>query len=83
MTVYSPRRMGKTGLIHRTFDDCLEAKCYYIDIMHTACLKDFVSLLATEIIGSLDGPVDKLLKKVGDISRHLRPVISADKDVHA
>ena len=78
MTVYSPRRMGKTGLIHRTFDDCLEAKCYYIDIMHTACLKDFVSLLATEIIGSLDGPVDKLLKKVGDISRHLRPVISAD-----
>lgn len=79
LTLYSPRRMGKTGLIHRVFEDCTDANCYYIDIMNTTCLKEFVDLLSAEIIGSLDGPVEKLFSLISRISKGLRPIITPDE----
>ena len=78
LTLYSPRRMGKTGLILRAFAECQDITCYYMDIMNTTCLKDFVNQLASEIIGSMDRPLDKLLNTITNISKRLRPVINVD-----
>ncbi len=45
VTLMSPRRMGKTGLINNVFyhvkKDNPEVKCFYLDIFSTNTLKDF------------------------------------------
>ena len=46
ISLISPRRMGKTGLIHNLFyylqDEQKEWECIYIDIYATKSLADFV-----------------------------------------
>lgn len=59
ITLMSPRRMGKTGLILRAFDEIKKrdknAACFYVDIFPTRSLENFVSLLGKVILGTLDG----------------------------
>lgn len=55
MVLISPRRMGKTGLIHHCFEQS-EFKEYYtffIDILHTSSLREFTFMLGKEIIDKL------------------------------
>jgi AAA+ ATPase superfamily predicted ATPase len=57
LTLISPRRMGKSGLIHNAFyylSKKTDTVCYYIDIYNTKSLQEFVQLFANEIVGSLD-----------------------------
>lgn len=46
VSMSSPRRMGKTGLIHNAFyqirRDYPKALCFYMDILPTTCLNDFI-----------------------------------------
>jgi uncharacterized protein len=52
-TLISPRRMGKTGLIFRLFEQSFVNKQFttiYIDIYPTRSLKDFTQLLAEAIL---------------------------------
>ena len=48
ITLVSPRRMGKTGLIKNVFYTLQEkeknAKCFYLDIFSTQNLREFVAL---------------------------------------
>ena len=63
ITLISPRRMGKSGLIHHTFQYLTEHnsdyRCFYIDLYPTRSLSDFVNLLGKAIIGRLDTPIQK------------------------
>ena len=52
LVIISPRRMGKTGLIHFCYDKPEISKEYYtffIDILHTSSLREFTYLLGKEI----------------------------------
>lgn len=60
VTLLSPRRYGKTGLIHNAFyqlkSQRSDVSCFYIDIYSTKSLSDFVQLLGKTVIGQLDTP---------------------------
>lgn len=63
MTVMSPRRYGKTGLIHNAFYRMSESNpdvcCFYMDVFATHSLQDFVKLFGRTVIGKLDTPLQK------------------------
>lgn len=63
ITLMSPRRYGKTGLIHNVFykmeREQPDVRCFYVDIYSTKCLADFVKLLGRSVIGKLDTPIQK------------------------
>jgi AAA+ ATPase superfamily predicted ATPase len=82
LTLISPRRMGKSGLIHNAFyylSKNADIACYYFDIYNTKSLQDFVQLFANEIVGSLDVKSKKIVDTVFSFFRSIRPVISADE----
>ncbi len=55
ITLISPRRMGKTGLIKNVFyyiqKENKSAACFYLDIFSTQNLQEFVSLLGRSVLG--------------------------------
>lgn len=63
LTLKSPRRYGKTGLIHNAFHymqkENAEIRCFYIDIYATRSLSDFVQTLGRAVIGKLDTPLQR------------------------
>lgn len=80
LTLYSPRRMGKSGLIHRAFEELeMTAKCYYIDIMHTRNLRDFSQLLSRKIIGTMDGPLERIAQTIEIFFTSFKPVMYTDE----
>ncbi|MCC8071293.1 MAG: ATP-binding protein [Bacteroidales bacterium] len=82
VTLMSPRRMGKTGLIYNTFHSLKEShpevKCFYMDIFSTNNLQEFTQLFAQTILGQLDTLSEKLLGRMTDFFKSFRPVISTD-----
>lgn len=81
VTLLSPRRYGKTGLIWNSFSRLSENgefKTIYMDIFGTQDLADFTKAFANAVLGKLDTP----LEKVGDVARRLiqglRPTLSYD-----
>ncbi|MBR5392660.1 MAG: ATP-binding protein, partial [Prevotella sp.] len=63
LTLMSPRRYGKTGLIHNVFHRLKEQdkniSCFYVDIYATNTLSDFVRVLGKSVVGKLDTPLQK------------------------
>lgn len=63
MCIMSPRRMGKTGLVHHVLRQIAaerpDARCFYVDIYSTKDLSDFIRQFAKVIIGKLDTPLQK------------------------
>ena len=84
ITLISPRRYGKTGLIYRTFDEInslkLPLQTFYVDIYATQSLDDFVEKLTEGLANVLNkGSVLKsLLKSISNI----RPVLTYDTITH-
>lgn len=81
VTMYSTRRMGKSGLIKHAFHLAKEsegASCFYIDLFHTECLNDLVSKFSKAVMGALDGPVEAILRKAATVLRHVRPTAAFD-----
>lgn len=77
----SPRRMGKSGLIHHIFNRPEIKKSYYtfyIDIYETSSLQEFIQKLGQEIAGKLSGrglgPLTSFLRSLAS----LRGVFSVD-----
>lgn len=64
LTLMSPRRYGKTGLIqhvfHRVKEENHDVACFYVDLYATKTLSDLVQALAKAIIGKLDTPRQKI-----------------------
>ncbi len=81
VTLISPRRIGKTGLIRHVFHRIEAeklAKCYYVDLYKTDSLASLVEQLANVVLGSLDTTKSKIIKQVSTFFKSLRPLFSFD-----
>ncbi len=82
VSLISPRRMGKTGLIHHVFHTVSsqnqDIRCFYIDIFSTHSLQEFVITLGKVVLGSLDTRSDKVRKQIIGFFRNIRPLFSFD-----
>jgi AAA+ ATPase superfamily predicted ATPase len=82
ITLISPRRLGKTGLIHHVFfnlnDNKKEVFCFYFDIFSTQNLHEFVQLFGKTVIGQLDSYSKRNLKRISTFLKSFRPSISFD-----
>ena len=81
LTLISPRRLGKTGLIYRVFDQIKENKLpfetVYADISFTQTLDDFIKILS-ESVASVLQKRDRL-KDLFKVLGGIRPLISFDE----
>ena len=79
ISLISMRRIGKTGLILRTFDE-LRAKKYgyltiYADVYATSNIEDFIAALASAVVSQIkEGGMRKFFALLGGI----RPLVSYD-----
>lgn len=81
VTLVSPRRMGKTGLIRHVFhlvEQEEQERCYLVDLYQTDSLASLVSKLAKTVIGTLDTKGERLLKTMSVFFKSLRPVFTID-----
>lgn len=82
MTLISPRRYGKTGLIHNVFHHLREQDkntiCFYVDIYATHSLNDFVQLFAKAVLGHLDTPLQKVESLINKVFRYSQVTMSPD-----
>jgi len=79
ITLFSIRRLGKTGLIEHIFHNFKLNKfffLFYIDILSTTNLNDFINLFASTVLGKLESKPEKFIKRIGEIFTNIRPVIS-------
>lgn len=80
VTLLSLRRMGKTGLIHHTFykfSNKNDISVFYIDIMPTSNLGDFINKLGETILNKLN-PKTSAVEKFLKLFSNLRPSITYD-----
>ena len=82
VTLISPRRMGKKGLIHHVFHQ-LSAQnrntiCFYIDIFSTQNLNSFANLFGKTVVGKLDDFSKKMINKLSAFFKSFRPLFTFD-----
>jgi hypothetical protein len=81
VTLFSIRRLGKTGLIQHVFYPYLsntKISCIYLDILATKTLADFTNQIATAVYNRFP-PQKTLGKKIIELFQRFRPVISFDE----
>ena len=82
VTLMSPRRYGKTGLILNCFHHLQEEKseivCFYVDIYATHTLSDFVQTFGKAVLGKLDSQLQKMEGLIGKLFRNSQITISPD-----
>lgn len=82
ITLISPRKIGKTGLIYHSFDkiksEDKEAICIYVDIFSTKNLQEFVETLGRAVIEDALNREKSFANKVLDFFKGLRPTITPD-----
>jgi len=81
MTLISQRRMGKTGLILRLFDELhetgLNRQTIYVDIYASRSIDDFIKLLAEAAMKTFQ-PKTSIGEKLISFIKSLRPQLSFD-----
>lgn len=82
ITLISPRRLGKTGLIWNTFHQIKtenkDAICIYIDIFPTKNQSELVRMLGTAVLNATLSKTRMLGRKILDVFASLRPVVGVD-----
>lgn len=82
ITLISPRRIGKTGLIKHVFSQIQkqekDAVCIYVDIFSTKNQHDFAKVLGTCVLQQMMSRGQKMLNHVLEFFGSWRPVFSAD-----
>lgn len=80
ITLISPRRYGKTGLIYRTFDELKmsnsEFDTLYVDIYSSQSIEDFIRLLTEAVVRVLEKK--SMVKNFFGKLKSVRPIISYD-----
>ena len=83
LTLLSPRKMGKTGLIHHAFHKIKrldpDIELFYMDIFSTQNLEEFVQLFASTVLGKLDTTSQKAMILFSKFIKSFRPVFSIDE----
>jgi AAA+ ATPase superfamily predicted ATPase len=82
VTLISPRRMGKTGLIKNVFYRLREQNSdvitLYMDIFPTQNMSEFVRLFASTVLGQLDSAPQKAISRIAKFIKSIRPVFTLD-----
>lgn len=82
ITLISPRKIGKTGLINHIFyqikKENKDAICIYVDIFSTKNLQEFVETLGRAVIEDALEREKSFANKVLDFFKGLRPTITPD-----
>lgn len=82
VTLISPRRLGKTGLIwnafHQIKTEKKDAVCIYLDVFSTKNQREFVNMLASAVFTTVLSNGKSLGKKIMNILGALRPVVGID-----
>lgn len=82
ITLLSPRKIGKTGLIKHVFNRISTTEndtiCIYVDIFSTQNLHDFVQVLGTAVVEEALWREKSLMAKTLDAFKAWRPVVSID-----
>ena len=81
VTLLSPRRYGKTGLIWNSFNQLSKNKEFetiYLDIFGTQNLADFTKSFANAVLGRLDTPFERMSDVAKSLIQSLRPTLSYD-----
>lgn len=82
ITLLSPRKIGKTGLIKHVFNRFSSTEkdtvCIYVDIFSTQNLHDFVQVLGAAIVDEALRREKSLVAKVLDAFKAWRPVVTVD-----
>lgn len=81
VTLISPRRVGKTGLIHHLFHSLnpKEVQCFYVDLYSTSNLQEFTKVFAQEVLTKRITPFsEQVWSEITHFFGALRPVFSAD-----
>lgn len=83
VALMSPRRIGKSGLVHHVFN-AIKAKnpdiaCIYIDLLNTKNQYDFTAAFASRVIGALDDNVQTALRHATQFFKGLRPTMTFDE----
>ena len=81
ITLFSIRRLGKTGLIEHVFHKLQSEKkivLFYLDILATTNISAFVNSFASAVLGKLESKPEKFIKRAGEIFTSIRPIISFD-----
>ena len=83
VTLVSPRRMGKTGLVKHVFAKMekqdKDIKCFYLDIYPAKNLDQMVGMLGSEIIGNLDSVSQAAMRRVQEFFSKWRPTLTIDE----
>lgn len=80
VTLISPRRMGKTGLIKHVFEefDSKEVLCLYVDLDQTTCLADMASAFGEVVLEKIGMQSGRVWKEILAWFKSLRPVMTAN-----
>ena len=82
VTLMSPRRMGKTGLIHNVFFQINKtlpnAACFYLDLFPTKDLSNFVSMFGKAVMGQASTLSQKAFEGISSFFRNCNLVFSPD-----
>ncbi len=80
VTLISPRRYGKSGLIYRVLEELREnhksIETFYVDVYACQNLKDFIAAFSTSIVQTLES--ESIAQKFINAIRGVRPTISFD-----
>ncbi len=83
VVLVSPRRIGKTGLVHHVFEKVgqhePETRCFYIDINATRNFGQFIQLLGKTVIGKVDTLSQNAMRKVMAFFANYKPTMSFDE----
>jgi len=83
LTLISPRRIGKTGLIHHTFYQMKQKNpdmvTFYMDVFPTQNLGEFVQLLASTVFEKIDFTPKKTMSRIGKFIKSFRPILTIDE----
>lgn len=83
LVLISPRRIGKTGLIHHVFEQVRQTEpetvCFYLDINATRNLSQFIQHLGKTVIGKVDTFSQSALRKVTTFFASYKPTLSLDE----
>lgn len=82
LTLFAPRRIGKTGLIHHVFyklkKEQPDIATFYMDIFSTRNLGDFVRLFANTVLGRLDTTVQKAKNRIERFIKGVQVMVTSD-----
>ena len=83
VALISPRRVGKTGLIHHAFEQIgknePDTRCFYMDINATRNMSQFIQLMAKTAVGQVDTFSQAALRKITSFFSNFRPTVSFDE----